>query len=627
VISKIKKIFLSVVILGMLLSLVVKAVNSQENDSRKYFDTSSETTYQVFNDAKTLVLQKIAITNKEEYTYAPSYVITLNLDSISDIKVSSPKGPIPYTVSEKGNNKIINIEFPEKILGKGNKNEFSFSYISSDYATKTGSIFRVYIPPVSNLTSFNSYVVYVSVPENLEKPFLIKPQVDYTENNNFYSFPTATLADGVTMFFGSSQYYDFKLSYHLENKNLYPIETEIAIPPDTSYQEIVLKNVNPDPTSSYMDKDKNILFRYRLAPKSFLDVQVNVMVRISDAPIEESLPASLRDTYLRQQKYWEVNDPQIKKLAQELRTPERIYEYVVKSLSYDDSKTGDGNERLGAKNVLKKPYFAVCLEFTDLFIAIARASGIPARAVEGYAYTRDDKNKPLSLYQDVLHAWPEYYNEEKKTWVYVDPTWGNTTHGTDFFHQLDFDHVAFTINGQDSTYPVPAGGYKGDKESKDVVFEFGNPDEFKKIKKLVIGSDFSSFAENGKINGVLSLKNKGNYVAKDYKALLLVDGKEKIDVSFPASPPYGESTVFVSISSSLTKPLHNIKIFDEEGVIVFDKNIFVFPFSQYVLVGGALFFGAIIVFIIAFKTRRVSVQKQRERNNLRGEGKRPQEKG
>jgi hypothetical protein len=41
----------------------------------------------------------------------------------------------------------------------------------------------------------------------------------------------------------------------------------------------------------------------------------------------------------------------------------------------------------------------------------------------------------------------------------VDPTWGNTTGGVDYFSVLDFDHFAFVIKGEDSTYPLAPGDY------------------------------------------------------------------------------------------------------------------------------------------------------------------------
>ena len=113
---------------------------------------------------------------------------------------------------------------------------------------------------------------------------------------------------------------------------------------------------------------------------------------------------------------------------------------------------------MGALSALNNPTSAVCLEFTDLFVALSRAAGIPAREIDGYAYTNNAHDRPLSLTEDVLHAWPEYYDFDKKAWIMVDPTWGNTTGGIDYFNALDFDHIAFVIKGENSGYPIPAGG-------------------------------------------------------------------------------------------------------------------------------------------------------------------------
>jgi len=53
---------------------------------------------------------------------------------------------------------------------------------------------------------------------------------------------------------------------------------------------------------------------------------------------------------------------------------------------------------------------AVCLEYTDLFVTLARAAGIPSRSIEGFAYTKNSRLRPLSLVDDVLHAWVQYYD-------------------------------------------------------------------------------------------------------------------------------------------------------------------------------------------------------------------------
>lgn len=204
-----------------------------------------------------------------------------------------------------------------------------------------------------------------------------------------------------------------------------------------------------------------------------MDVKVAGKAKISLHPKKQKLSQREKEQYLKDNAFWQTSNKEIKKLALELKTPYEIYKYVVNNLKYDFQRVALGKPRMGALDVLKNPSSAVCLEFTDLFIAIARAAGIPAREINGFAYTRNSKERPLSLVKDVLHAWPEYYDQEIETWVMVDPTWENTTGGVDYFYTLDFDHFAFVIKGVNSTYPIPAGAYKiSNAATRDVNVEF-----------------------------------------------------------------------------------------------------------------------------------------------------------
>jgi len=116
------------------------------------------------------------------------------------------------------------------------------------------------------------------------------------------------------------------------------------------------------------------------------------------------------------------------------------------------------------------------MEFTDMFIAIARAAGIPTREVQGYAYTQNERLRPLSLTLesgDILHAWPEYWDNERG-WIQVDPTWGSTSGGLDFFNKLDFNHITFVQRGLSPISPYPAGSFKsnGNQNKKDIDINF-----------------------------------------------------------------------------------------------------------------------------------------------------------
>lgn len=605
--------------LPLFVLLVFTPIRAHAEDTKDYFDVNANLTYAVQADTLTRVTQKIAIINKKEFVYSPSYSITLHLKNISNISVRNADGNIPYTLVDGSQDaKTIDINFPDKVVGIGKSNNFTFSFTSSDFTDKIGSVVSVRIPSLSSAQNFNEYVVAIQVPSTYPEPSIVKPAVNYQKSGNTYTFTdNAQLKNGVELIFGDSQVYQFRLDYHLENSNVFPVKTELALPPNTSYQEVLLQSLSPKPDSTYVDADGNTLATYTLKPKTTINATADVLIKVNKEPLSQELSDSQKALYTKSQKYWEVSDPEIQKLARELKTPQAIYNYVVKTLSYDTKKTAEENTRLGAKQVLTKPYFAVCLEFTDLFVAIARAAGIPARAVEGYAYTDDSFDKPVSLFQDVLHAWPEYYDTQRKAWIMVDPTWENTTGGNDYFNSLDFNHVAFAVNGAQSTYPVPAGGYKTKEETKDINVSFPNSITFVKEKKLTASGSFSSFVHSGKIDGKITLTNLGNYEVNSYDVNIYLDGKKSLSITFPQTPPLGQSTVSVALPlenrnfiTSLTNLTHTITIADTNGNRMATISVRTFPFSEYLVIGGAITLGIIFVLIIAFKTRSVPVQRQ-----------------
>lgn len=606
------------ILLLLAIPLLFFSSNSLVFAEDKDFNISALATYAATNSDMVRVTQDITLKNNKEFVYAPTYSITLRLKHISDVLVSNTKGAIPFTLKElPDNSKVIQVNFPEKVVGINKVNSFSLSFITSDYIQKSGGIHTISIPATSNISDFDSYIVEVKTPANFGNPSIVKPNAPYDAIDNTYTFTKANLKEsGIYIVFGKKQYYFFKLSYNLENKNVFPVKTEIALPANTSYQDVIIQNINPQPESVHKDQDGNYMATYMLPAKTGFSVKAHILIESSFTPRKEDISVSQRNYYTRPQKYWESNSDIIKKAAVDLNSAEEIYNYVIKTLSYNNSKTAEKNERLGASSVLSKPYFAVCLEFTDLFIALARSKGIPARAVEGYAVTQDDPTRPTSLFEDVLHAWPEYYDDSRKAWIMIDPTWGDTTKGVDYFHTFDFDHVAFVTNGLSSNYPIPAGGYKINSNSKDVVMTYADASEFIKTSKLNLKTLFSPFLENNRIKGTLTIGNKGNTQDSPKTIHIYVDSKKSLSINFPPAPPLGESSMVVSIPipeysifNSLTNIAHMVTIQDDNGKILSKTTVNVFPLSVSLMLGGAVFIGFIIIFTIAFKTRSLPFQK------------------
>jgi transglutaminase-like putative cysteine protease len=74
-----------------------------------------------------------------------------------------------------------------------------------------------------------------------------------------------------------------------------------------------------------------------------------------------------------------------------------------------------------------------CTEHTLLFIALARASGLPAREVSGLMYA-DMPQGPIFAW----HAWAQIH--DGRGWVSIDPTWDQV--------RVDATHIEFS-HGED----------------------------------------------------------------------------------------------------------------------------------------------------------------------------------
>jgi hypothetical protein len=192
------------------------------------------------------------------------------------------------------------------------------------------------------------------------------------------------------------------------------------------------------------------------------------------------------------------------------------------------------------------------MEFTDLFVAIARAAGIPAREAIGYAYTNNPDIRPLSLVLDVLHSWPEYYDREHRVWIPVDPTWGNTTGGVNYFDKLDFDHIVFAIHGISSTYPYPAGFYRENgKTGKSIDVVFTDREVVNAPAKFSLNIDFpktitAGFTGSGSIN---ITNNTGLAVDKADISVNITPFNFSRSTVFKRIPPYATISYPISVNT------------------------------------------------------------------------------
>ncbi len=207
------------------------------------------------------------------------------------------------------------------------------------------------------------------------------------------------------------------------------VKINITAPQQASYQQVTYSN------ELVQDEiGNNFVYIYEKNPGLAVDYvsKANVLVnarKTTFIPASYTIPDDVK-VFLEPTENIQSDNPQIISIAESVTKGSRsdfekvaklaiwVNDYLTYDLSYS-SVILDAVEVLGTKE-------GVCAEYTTLFVALARASDIPARYVSGFAYGENGWEE---------HAYSEVYLGE---WVPVDALWlevGN----------LDATHIRYTV--------------------------------------------------------------------------------------------------------------------------------------------------------------------------------------
>jgi transglutaminase-like putative cysteine protease len=466
--SLVRRFFLAFLVCGVLSLFCVPQAQANEN-----FDFNLRSSYTVMESGNTVVQQKFTITNKKPTFYVTQYSIEFGSTKLKNVKVFDEKGDLSANVVTTNNKTSIGITFADMIVGAGKSRNFTIQFESADVAIISGNVLEVYIPKLADADKYLQYQVVLQTPVRFGQPARITPASSTAVADNKYVTLTFDKLgiQGVSALFGQKQIFDFQIINNLENPTSNIGVIQISLPPDTSRQKVQYISLEPQPKEITRDDDGNWIATYEIPASKNVDIVLSGKATLSLEPINNLNLKEPGPALTQSERYWESDAPRIQEVAKKYSTPRDIYNYVVGNLSYNYNKLSSKEEveRLGALQALEQPKNAVCQEFTDLFIAMARANNIPARRATGYAYTENNRLRPLSLVEDTLHTWPEYYDATKHDWIPIDPTWGNTTGGINYFDQFDFNHLVFAINGTNSSIPYSAGSYRKERGIKNNI--------------------------------------------------------------------------------------------------------------------------------------------------------------
>lgn len=588
---------------------------SPEKIHAQDFEVFYNTKYTVDNLGKASVLHEITLVNKESTIYAPSYTLTVFGKKPTNIAAYDYETIRNKIYRRSFENKVLSgeetsivVKFPDSIVGKDKVRKFYIGYDLDNIAQKNGEVWDVLIPKLNLEEQINSYELEVDVPKTFGNLAYISPEASSKSTDTLlYRFlykDDKLTKSGISASFGDFQLLKFSLKYHLYNPSLQKAYSEIVLPPDTAFQKTYYNLIEPKPEEIYLDDDGNFMAKYLLDGNRKIDVIADLTVQVFSKPQERYHKINGLDYpfYLSETNYWQTNDSMVRQYGSVLNHPKTIYDFVINKLEYDYQRVNKTSLRYGAKNILFSPNEAICTDYTDLFIALSRSAGIPAREINGFAYTENPSLQPLSLVADVLHAWPEYWDDKDKIWRPVDPTWEDTSN-IDYFNKFDLYHVVFAIHGKQDNYPLAAGSYKSEEfQTRDVQFEFGSlPKIRQESTKIELSSKYWSlpFAPIRRDfqlinNGMVAIYNEQVKIESEGVNLLVPNSRS---IDFLA--PYDKVVIPIEFAVDLIPKFKPMKIKIASGSYNYEYDIPVFEvyalqvltlFTLLLATGGLIFF-------------------------------------
>lgn len=576
-------------ILGLIVFLLffflipIKALAENE------FSTSYDASYDINEQGIADVTQKITLKNLTDKFYASNFILSIGSTNLTDVSASDGGGTMETKVDNKDNKTSITVNLNQQITGLDKTQTIILKFKSKDFAQSIGKTWEVYLPKIPDSVNITDYNLTLLVPISFGDPTSITPNPK-SQTQNFdkqtFMFTKDQLKDsGVSVNFGTFQIFDFNIKYSLENNSFFPNIQSIVLPPNTQYQNVVINQLTPQPANVVFDEDENVVAWYQVPGKTKIVVEATGSAKLFLNAKNMFVNKNNLIKYTKADKYWEKDNPLITAILVEIlkngtsstnsEKAKLIYRYVVDHLKYDTTRLNNNLERLGAVTILNNPNSAVCMEFTDLFIALSRAANIPTRELDGFAYTQNQNLRPLSLSKNLLHSWPEYY-DDRKGWVMIDPTWENTSGGVDYFNKFDLNHFVLATKGISSINPIISDDVK-------VVISDKNFQEKKQIKVDLNISDTLWAGFPATLN--VTIKNTGN-TTLDSSQLSLTLSKIKVigekNIILGPIPPQGYTTYKFDL-----RPQFNFQeLIDEIKVNVggesFTKQIIIKPIFMFI---------------------------------------------
>jgi hypothetical protein len=327
-----------------------------------------------------------------------------------------------------------------------------------------------------------------------------------------------------------SSIYTFWATYRVTNTSSSPVEGWVEVFAFDNenfgwgFQRVLEENFSMLPQESRTEDNR--VFRFslgRLSPSSSAEITLTQILRVSGVRWENlegegEVPQELLRLTDPVPNLWE-NAPELREKAEELRgetpyqTARNLFEFVKEHLKYFAQAPNQSALEVYHSGEGK------CTEFSNLFIALARLSDLPAKFLAGYGYNPQFGENA----EGMGHAFVALYLPGVG-WVPVDETWQGGQFG-----ELSEDHLLlFSSDGsnllRNGKVSIPGERWSGGTELKKSLLLYREA-----AVEVTVGRGSQ---ENGKVGVVVNVRNRGRSTLEDLIVRLKVD-----ETSFrPISP-------------------------------------------------------------------------------------------
>lgn len=390
-----------------------------------------------------------------------------------------------YTLSETETGLTIAITNSSDIT-RSNPFYAKISFDTKELINKNGNITNLYIPALHVDTKFTEidpkysiktvyqYNSAFFVPQTAQAPSFMNPKnIVISKDGKYtkYSIDQLSRVNHTSWIqLGTDQYYHFKLTQKIPRTDFFTPQQisdvtdlvstnvlKLALPREftETKQEVFFKTLPENIKKIEMDAEGNYIASLEVKANQENTIVLEGYIHLTRKDAKDIPNLSLTEykkrlselnnlsLYTKADKYWESDNPQILKVANDLLASKEgegvvdiiraDYNFVIDKLTYSYEKLENGNERFGALGALNGSQ-AVCMEYADLLTAILRAQGIPSRSAIGYG---NDPTLSTSSSAKTGHQWVQVWIPDYG-WLSVDPTWGETQRE---YIGGDLDHI------------------------------------------------------------------------------------------------------------------------------------------------------------------------------------------